>query len=89
MSENGQKQPHRYTDFMDWNSRPYGPPVKMKMDEQKQGLSSMARNAKILLGMMESMMDYLNFKMGIVNDFIDLQIPTLDVTIWVLEGWVE
>ena len=52
-----------------------------KLEDMREGLSSTARTARILVGMMNSIMEFLRFTVEIADDFMDLKLPTLDLRI--------
>ena len=60
-----------------------------KLEDQKAGLSSTARTARVMVDIMNSIWDFLNFTVEVEDDFADRKLPTLDVRIWVREGLIE
>ena len=59
------------------------------MEDEVSGTLSMARTARILVDIMNSMMTFLNFTVEVGDDFLDRKLPTLDVKIWVKDDVIE
>ena len=59
------------------------------MEDLEKGLSSTARTAKVVLDIMNSVMEFLTFTVEIADDFADVKLPTLDVNIWVVDNRIE
>ena len=60
-----------------------------KEEDLQEGLSRTARTAKVVLGMMNDVMTFLDFTTEIEDDFADRKLPTLDVKVWIRDGIIE
>ena len=59
-----------------------------KLEDLKAGKSATRRTAEILLQIMNSILPFLKFTLEIGEPFPDQKLPTLDVKIWVEDGWL-
>ena len=60
-----------------------------KQEDQKAGTSSTTRTARVMVDIMSSIWEFLNFTVEVEDDFADKKLPTLDVRIWVRGGLIE
>ena len=56
--------------------------------DQKAGTSSTIRTARVMVDIMSSIWEFLNFTVEVEDDFVDNKLPTLDVRIWVRGGLI-
>ena len=59
------------------------------LEDEVSGTLSMARTARILVDIMNSMMPFLNFTVEVGDNFMDRKLPTLDVKIWIIDGVIK
>ena len=58
-----------------------------EQDDKTSGKSASRRSAEAMVGMMNSVYEFLNFTTELGEDFANGALPSLDTEIWVLEGW--
>ena len=57
-----------------------------EMEDRNSGLSASRRTALVLVAMMNSVFPFMNFTVELGEDFVDGKLPSLDISIWVVEG---
>ena len=55
-------------------------------EDEESGLSSSRRTAMVLVAMMNDIFPFLNFTIELGEDFVDGKLPSLDLSIWVVDG---
>ena len=55
--------------------------------DKRSGVSASWRSAMILVAMMNEIFPFMNFTIELGEDFVDGKLPSLDIKIWVVDGW--
>ena len=58
-----------------------------ELEDRGSGKSATRRSAEVIIGMMNSVFPFLNFTIEVGEDFVNGKLPSLDLEVWVQDGW--